>query len=344
MMQCRLLLLLAACSAVAIALAAGPEQHRLHRRPIARRQTPIDITANGADDVESVEMDSKAGLIRSRASSLLALKEATATGTDSQGKSCPGGVTCGEKADNLIWDQACWDCLEQYQEFYCEKSSLTSPNPTYVDACAREGQFRGAFCKKFAETTPPQYYEDCFFPGSEYKQVYCERLKLKGTFKSECASDSDVGPNYCEGFAVRMDGYIECHGWPGFMMLYCEMKQNATIWDATCANHNEVGANYCEDFAIGEEIKPDCIKYSSYLTLYCDAKASKNVTEDTCASNEHTAGMYCQQLALKKNGFKPCWSVPQFDATYCAEISWGVAACESMAGKQMPQRPSAGGV
>lgn len=306
-----MLIRLLLASGAAAAAATSGSGIALHR-PIARRE-------------KALELDSNAML---RPSSFV---QASARTTDSMGRSCPGAVICGEKADNLEWNQACWDCLPDYQEFYCEKMSLTSPSPTYVDICAKEGQYRGAFCKKFAEIVPPEHHENCFFPGSEYKQVYCERMKLKGEFKSNCAADADVGPNYCEGFAVKMKGYIECHGWPGYMMLYCETKQNATVWDATCANHNEVGANYCEDFALGGEIKADCVKYKSYLTLFCDIKATNNASVETCASSEHSAGMYCQELALKKNGFQACWGVAQFDATYCAEISWANPACESMA-------------
>lgn len=301
-----------------------------YHEPIARRESPLE------PEDATIEVNSKAGVRYKetpgeRPSSLLALSEA-GTAKDSQGRSCPGGAICGEKADNLVWDQACWDCLVDYQEFYCEKNSLTSPAPTFVDVCAKEGDFRGAFCKKFAEMSPPQYYQECFFPGSEYKQIYCEKLKLQGKYKPQCAADNDVGPNYCESFAVKMQGFIECHAWPGYMMLYCETKQNATIFDATCANHNEVGSNFCEDFAIQGEIMPDCVKYPSYLTLFCDIKASSNSSVETCASSEHTAGMYCQELALKKNGFQACWGVSQFDATYCAEISWPNAACDALTG------------
>jgi len=299
-MRCVLLLALAAD--VGALPGSRPEPHR---RPIARRE--VGITA----------------------SSLLSLEEASRA-TDSFGKGCPGGDTCGEKADKLIWDQACWDCLADYQEFFCEKSSLTSPNPTFHQVCATEGQYRGAFCKKFAEMSPRKYHEECFFRGSEYKQIYCEKSKLEGKFESVCARDADAGANYCEGFAGKMQGFIECHAWPGFMMLFCEAKQMATVWDATCANHAEVGANYCEDFAMSGALKPDCVKYASYLTLFCDVKATNNMTIETCASTEHTAGMYCQELALKKNGFDACWGVPQFDSTYCAEIDWSHSQCEAL--------------
>jgi len=262
------------------------------------------------------------------ASSFLELREASAVAVDSQGRGCPSGSMCGEEADIPRWNQSCWDCLVDYQEFYCEKMSLTSP-PSFASICAKEGDYRGAFCKKFAETTL-EYHEDCFFPGSEYKQIYCERLKLKGEYKPECATDNDVGATYCESFAVKMNGFKECHSWPGFMMLFCQTKQDATIWDAVCANHNDFGAGFCEDFALQGEIMVDCVKYPSYLQLFCDVKASNNVSVQTCASSEHTAGSYCQQMALKQNGLEACWGVAQFDATYCAEITWPNSACDAL--------------
>lgn len=308
--------------------------------PIARREV--------AGGVGSLELNARAVMKSSSASSLAALRQASASGVDSQGKSCPGGVTCGEKADKMVWSQSCWDCLEDYKEFYCEKNSLTEPKPTFVDVCAsKDSAYRGAYCKKFAEADPPQYIDPyCFFDGSEYKEVFCAKMTLASEWKTKCATDADVGGTYCEGFATNILNYTEamqysiythCHGWPGFMMLYCASKKKSANIDATCANHKEVGADYCETFALQKDISADCSKYPSYLSLYCDIKASKNVSHDTCASNEKVSGMYCQQLALKKNGFKTCWGVAQFDSTYCAEITWPVANCETMAdGESLP--------
>jgi len=319
--QCRGPLLLAACLAVG-ASAGGSDSRLSSHRPIARREGILDP----ADT--SVEIDAR-GSVRyqespsSHPSSLVELKQA---GTlNSQAKGCEGiGAACGGKADNLIFDQACWDCLDDYQELYCEKQSLI---PSFVDVCARESKYRGAFCKKFAYMEQPQYKEDCFFPGSEYKQIYCEKQKHTGRFESVCALDNDVGPDYCLGFAMKKQGKVECHAWDGFMELYCETKQSATEWDATCANHPKVGANFCEDFAFQTSINVDCVQYDSYLTLFCDIKASANISVSTCAASHVTSSMYCQQLALKKNPFADCWNIGGFDATYCAEITWPNTNC-----------------
>jgi len=246
--------------------------------------------------------------------------------------------------------------MTDYQQVYCEKLSLNTdecptsstyqePAPTYVDVCAREGDFRGAYCKKFAEPPDPkpagwkpEYYEDCFFPNSEYKQIYCEELKEIGEWKPKCATDSEEGPNYCQAFAsnpdedVQAEAYIECHGWPGFMMLFCETKQNATHWDPGCANHEEVGANYCLNFATQHGIRDECVQYPTYMSLFCDTKASNNRTEKKCADEDHTAGTYCQQLAFKKNAYEDCWGVAQFDQTFCSQVTWTVEKCDQLAG------------
>jgi hypothetical protein len=322
--------------------AAVSEKQKGHR-PIARRHSVPDESGPHGMGMNQVEMDYKAALLRqgrveafdtkeaflpSRgATSLVAIAQAS-NASRMHSKGCPGKAFCGGLANNLTFHQSCWDCHDDYQEFYCMKASLQLPEPLYVDVCAREGQFRGAYCKKFAEKVPPEDLADCFFDGSEYKQIFCEKKKMEGSFVSKCARDADVGPNYCEGWAMKKTGYIECHKWPGFMMLYCETLQNSTDWDAACANHHQVGANYCEDFALQEDIRPDCVKYGSYLRLYCDIKASQNKTVETCATNEQVAGMYCEQLAIHRNGFRACWSVAMFDQTYCAEVTWPVSECQ----------------
>lgn len=249
-------------------------------------------------------------------------------------RSCPGGIACGDLANNMIWNQSCWDCLAEYQEFFCEKCSLADPEPMYVDACAREGQFRGAFCKKFAEVEPPRFYQDCMFDGSEYKQIYCEKKKLNGEYTTACAVDNNVGESYCQAFAPQLTGYTECHGWPGYMFLYCNAKADALNWDATCANHVDSGAAYCEDFALDPhaEIKADCVKYASYINLLCEVKANHNVSMETCASDRRCRGAYCGKMALQKNGIQACWAVEAFNVAYCNEINWPLPACEGLAG------------
>lgn len=176
------------------------------------------------------------------------------------------------------------------------------------------------------------------FDGSEYKDLFCEKLKLKGDYSAHgsyyCAVDPGVGEQYCQGFATLLQGYDECHGWPGYMFLYCGQKQTALVWDSRCANHTETGAAYCEDFALdaNAQIYADCVRYNTYMTLFCDNKAKHNISNYYCGSDERVRGSYCGKMALQMNGLQACWSVPSFDVSYCNEITWGLPACESIAG------------
>jgi len=321
--------LLAAC-------VSEPIEKPKELKPIARRHV------DAASDTKTMEMDYRAllrqgkremeGFLPTRGGSSFMDLEQKSTGRHGSERNCPGKITCGSDAKNNIWNQACWDCEPDYQEFYCEENSLTLPDPTYVDVCAQEGHYRGAYCKKFAEKTEPDFVEACFFPGSEYKQLYCDKMKMKGTFTATCAQDADVGKGYCEGFAMQKRGFVECHGWDGFMKLYCETMQNATEWDANCANHCPTGDHededgcygpkYCEDFAMQEEMKADCVQYTSYLKLFCDCKASSNTTVETCATNEHVKGLYCPQMAIQRNPYHPCRAVRLFEESYCALLTW----------------------
>lgn len=265
---------------------------------------------------------------------------------------CPGAVTCGERADNLVFDEACWNCetgriKEDYQELFCEKSSLTSCGngrgscPTYVDLCASpEFAYRGAYCKKFGELSPPDFRQGCWYRGSEYKALYCDYFLATDTYVPMCAADTEVGEGFCSGFAHHFPtvGYIECHSRMTYMMHHCLEQQIHNRFDPPCAAHDDIGGEYCRTFArnVHSELLAECVKHDSYLTLFCDVKASQNETVQACASHPRTRGMYCQELALKKNGFADCWGVGQFANTYCAEISWNVQSCRLL-GEQEAQ-------
>mmetsp|Transcript_17024 Transcript_17024/g.31924 ORF Transcript_17024/g.31924 Transcript_17024/m.31924 type:complete len:347 (+) Transcript_17024:73-1113(+) len=265
---------------------------------------------------------------------------------------CPGAVTCGERADNLIFDEACWNCetgriKEDYQELFCEKSSLTtcsdgSPCPTYMDVCANPGTtYRGAYCKKFAELSPPVWKQNCWYRGSEYKELYCDYFRTSDTYVPMCAGDAEQGETFCLGFAHHFPtvGYIECHSRLSYMQHHCLEQQSHNRFDPPCAEHEEIGGKYCRTFARNGShavLLAECVKHDSYVTLFCDIKASQNETVQTCASNPRTRGMYCQELAIKKNGFADCWGVGSFANTYCAEISWNVQSCRLL-GQQEAQ-------